>query len=273
VMRAKRLVCAQGIMVILKELCGRLPSLYDNVRQLLGSILVKLARRSRNHSSIIADGVIGLAVALLDTNDAEAKAPIPLESDEFGGLASKFSLPGVQNAPVKPPPRKRESCVPTLPAFRDWFPISLVCCQWRTLGQAPIWSLMAGRKWSPSMSWIFSRAHAIRHVCLYRLLRMMVFVWHRVVMLHRMLIVAGAWCASVLVSACHAGVLVAAVGCGYPRQDHRAIQSRICASIVVWMAAWVVTNVCCPVAPGQKLGASHRFESAASAGAVPRGPQ
>ena len=41
-------------MTMLKELAVRLQSLYDNVRQLYGSVLVKLSRRNRNHAILIA---------------------------------------------------------------------------------------------------------------------------------------------------------------------------------------------------------------------------
>ena len=44
--------------------------------------------------SLLAEGIIGLAVTLLDTNDAEVKAPLPMDGDgdEFGGLVSKLSV-------------------------------------------------------------------------------------------------------------------------------------------------------------------------------------
>ena len=44
----------QGLMVIMRELAARFSTLYDNVRQLYGSLLVKLTRRGRNHPSLVS---------------------------------------------------------------------------------------------------------------------------------------------------------------------------------------------------------------------------
>ncbi len=47
-------MCAQGISNVLRELSSQLGSLTDYVRQLYGSVLVKLAARKMNHATLVA---------------------------------------------------------------------------------------------------------------------------------------------------------------------------------------------------------------------------
>ena len=93
---------------MLRDLSARLLTLQDHVRQLYGALLIKLAKRKSNHSTLVAEGCIGLGVALLDTFDAEIKAPLLFDElgagsggSDFAGLNSSLGLPGFLFSPPR----------------------------------------------------------------------------------------------------------------------------------------------------------------------------